>query len=174
MKKNLFNILIISISLIFILMLIIKEGINSFLKQIYELKPAWIILAIVCMVLYWCSEALALDVITKFHGTKKKFRESFSVTMVGQFFNSITPFATGGQPAQALYLIKSGVETANASSIVMLKFFVYQSVLTVYSLVVVIISFCIFQSESSFIIDLDNTWFISSCLYDYFNNSIFL
>lgn len=152
MKKNIFNLLIVSISVIFILMLIIKEGINTFLKQIYELNPLWIITAFLCMFLYWCSEALSLDVITRFHGAKKRLRDSFEVTMVGQFFNSITPFATGGQPAQVLYLIKNGIDAANASSIVMLKFFVFQTVLTVYSLIVIVFSFAYFSPKVPFLL----------------------
>jgi glycosyltransferase 2 family protein len=153
-KKNILNLLIVAISVVYILILVIHEGINSFLKQIYELNPLWILMAIVFMFLYWFMEALTLNVITRFHGAKKSIKESFVVTMVGQFFNSITPFATGGQPAQALYLIKGGIDTANATSIVMLKFFVFQTVLTVYSLVVIIISFAYFKPKIPFLLTL--------------------
>jgi glycosyltransferase 2 family protein len=151
-KKNIFNFLIISVSIVFILVLIINEGVESFLNQIYGLNPLWILLGFVCMILYWGFEALSLDVITKFHGVKKRFKESFSVTMIGQFFNAVTPFASGGQPAQVLYLIKSGVEAANASSIIMLKFFVFQTVLTVYSLFVIIFSFSYFNTRVPFLL----------------------
>ena len=148
MKKNILNLLIISVSLVIVVMLIINtEGIHSFLKQIYELEPLWILTAIACMLLYWGAEALALEVITRFYGFKKRFRETFAVTMVGQFFNSVTPFATGGQPAQVLYLIKNGIDAANASSIIMLKFFVFQSVLTIYSFIVILFSFSSFGSN---------------------------
>lgn len=147
MKKNIFNILIISISVIYILVLIIHEGVNTFIRQIAALNPIWILMALGCMFMYWCMEAFVLNGITKFHGVRRKFKESFVVTMVGQFFNAVTPFATGGQPAQVLYLMKSGIEGANASSIVMLKFFLFQTVLTVYSLVVIILSFGYFSAK---------------------------
>jgi hypothetical protein len=93
------------------------------------------------MLLYWSFESLSLHTIINFHGIRKKFRESFIVTMVGQFFNSITPFATGGQPAQVLYMMKNGIDTGNATSIVMIKFVSYQTVLTLYSLIVIILTF---------------------------------
>jgi hypothetical protein len=90
---------------------------------------------------------MALNVITGFYNIKNKIRESFSVTMIGQYFNSLTPFATGGQPAQVVYLHKSGIDLGNATAIVTLKFFIYQTVLTIYSAFVIFVSLPLFIAK---------------------------
>jgi glycosyltransferase 2 family protein len=146
LKKNILNFLIIGISLLILLIFILKtESFDTLYHQLVKLEPSWIIVALLLMFLNWFFEAIALRVIIKFHKIKIKIKDCFSVTMVGQFFNAITPFATGGQPAQVLYMMKNGIETANASSIVMIKFFVFQCILTLYSFIVVLFSFSYFS-----------------------------
>jgi uncharacterized protein (TIRG00374 family) len=55
--------------------------------------------------------------------------------MVGQFFASITPFATGGQPAQVYMMRRMGVDGGTGTSIVILKSVLLQSVLVAYCFV---------------------------------------
>ena len=43
-----------------------------------------------------------------------------------QFFNAVTPFATGGQPYQIYYLMQQGVSAAESANIIILNFIVYQ------------------------------------------------
>lgn len=78
-----------------------------------------------------------------------RFRDSFRVTMTGQFFNSITPFATGGQPAQVYELAQSGVKIGIAGSILTGKFIIYQSVLTLYSFVILFFKLGFFRARLS-------------------------
>ncbi len=149
MKKNIFNLLIIGTSLFILIAFVLKtDGLSALSK----LNPLWVLVSLLFMLLYWSFESLSLHTIINFHGIRKKFRESFVVTMVGQFFNSITPFATGGQPAQVLYLMKNGIDTGNATSIVMLKFVSYQTVLTIYSLFVIIFSFTNYYGKVPFLL----------------------
>ncbi len=148
MKKNIFNFFIVGISLIILLVLILKtQGLYAFFRQLSMLSFPWVLLSLAFMLLYWSFESLSLHLITLFHGVRKRFRESFSITMVGQFFNSITPFATGGQPAQVIYLMKNGVETGNASSIIMIKFISFQTILTIYSFLVIMFTFQNFKAR---------------------------
>ncbi|MDP4179650.1 MAG: lysylphosphatidylglycerol synthase transmembrane domain-containing protein [Bacillota bacterium] len=153
MKKNIFNFIIIIVSLFVPFALVFStQSIGAFYHQISKLDARWIILSLVFMYLYWWFESVSLHVITAFHGLKKRLKDSFSYTMVGQFFNSITPFATGGQPAQVVYMMKNGIDSANASSIVMIKFVAFQSVLTFYSILVIIFSFKGFNSKIPFLL----------------------
>ena len=47
-------------------------------------------------------------------------------TLITQFFNGVTPFATGGEPMQVYMLTKSGVKVANATNIIIQEFIMYQ------------------------------------------------
>ena len=43
-----------------------------------------------------------------------------------QFFNAVTPFATGGQPYQVYHLIKDGISATTSTSVIIQNFIVYQ------------------------------------------------
>lgn len=149
MKKNILNLLIVGTSLFILIAFVLKtDGLSALAK----LNPLWVLVSLLFMLAYWGFESLSLHVIISFHGIRKKFRESFVVTMVGQFFNSITPFATGGQPAQVLYLMKNGVDTGIATSIVMIKFVSFQTVLTLYSLIIIIFTYTNYAGKVPFIL----------------------
>lgn len=101
-------------------------------------KPVYLILAVCCMVMYWILEAVNLHLVTKEVHQKQKFKDSLSVSMIGQYFNCITPFASGGQPIQAFYLVKFGVPLGSSLTVLLSKFIVYQAMLTVYSAVILV------------------------------------
>ncbi len=140
MKKKIFNIVFIPVSAAIILIIIIStQGFDALVSQFAQLRYQWIVLALICMFLYWGLEAIVLHIITIFLHEKQKGRDSIKITMIGQFFNSITPFATGGQPAQLYAMIKDGVEAGHAGSILMIKFIIFQTILTIYSLIVILL-----------------------------------
>jgi len=139
MNKTKFNLIVgLSSGIIFIVLIILTNGWSDLIHQLSHLNLIWLILGFSFMVLYWIFESKTLHVIIAYLNGKYKFTSAFKITMMGQFFNSITPFATGGQPAQLYGLTKEGIETGTAGSILMIKFIIYQSVLTIYSLILIL------------------------------------
>lgn len=124
-----------------------KMNWQDFLIQIKELNLLWFFMAIFSIVLYWTFEAKILQRITFSLYGKYNFLNAFKVTMIGQFFNVVTPFASGGQPAQLYTMSKQKVGLAPAVSILMLKFIIYQTILTCYSLVLIIGKMAFFQKR---------------------------
>ena len=61
--------------------------------------------------------------------------------MIELLFNGITPFSTGGQPAQLFALMQSGVDGGRATSMLLMKFVVYQSMIVVNFIVCILIGF---------------------------------
>jgi uncharacterized protein (TIRG00374 family) len=55
--------------------------------------------------------------------------------MAGQYFNSITPFAAGGQPFQVYYLMKDGISMGRSSNIIMVKSVLYELCVFIVSVV---------------------------------------
>lgn len=140
MKKNIINLFLICMPLIIIIILALKiQGFGQFTRQISMINPVWILLAVALMGSYWLLEAGTIFVIIRFHKIKAKYKDSIQITMLGQFFNAITPFNSGGQPAQVLGLVKKGVDAGKATSIIVIKFVVYQLVFTVYAVMSVIL-----------------------------------
>ncbi|MCM1298049.1 MAG: flippase-like domain-containing protein [Firmicutes bacterium] len=107
-------------------------------KAVISAKPQFMLLTIGCMVLYWLLESVNLHLVAKEVHPEQKFKNSLSVSMIGQYFNCITPFSSGGQPIQAYYLMKFGVPLGSALTALLSKFIVYQAMLTVYSACILI------------------------------------
>ncbi|MBZ9632953.1 YbhN family protein [Clostridium sp. FP1] len=150
MKNYKFNFILgIASGVIFILLIVFTNGWMDLIHQMKNLQIEWIIVAAIAMVLYWIFEAKTLQSIVLLMKKDYKFKKAFQVTMVGQYFNSITPFASGGQPMQLYSLTKQELGAGSAGSALMIKFIIYQSVLTVYSLVLIFWKSSFFKTKMS-------------------------
>lgn len=148
MTKRWVNIAILLLVAFMLFFFVIKEqSPQEILAKLKSLNLWWLLLAFLFMVMYWLLEALVLQLISSFIQAKQSFMGSFRTTMVGQFFNSVTPFATGGQPAQLGSLINDGIKASKGSSILTVKFIIYQSVLTIYSIFVLILRAGFFKQK---------------------------
>lgn len=149
-KSNLKN--IINISFIFVLTIGIAiymlkvDGIDNIVNVIKNVNIYWMFAGIACMVMYWLIESLNLYIISKTMYKDQLFINSFRVSMIGQLFNSITPFSSGGQPMQAVSLVKEGKRISDSANILLIKFIVYQATLVLYTLVIIIFQFSYFKS----------------------------
>ena len=118
-------------------------------KMMLGMRPLWILAALGLMVVYWVFESLGLHLaVSRFVPTQNP-GDTFCATMIGQFFNCITPFSSGGQPMQAWYLVKKGVSLSFASCSLLIKFIVYQFVLTIYSAFTLLLCFKSFAGRIS-------------------------
>jgi len=150
MKNYKFNFILgITSGIIFILLIVFTHGWVDLVHQIKNLHIQWIIVAALCMILYWTFEAKTLQSVIFLMKKNYKFKEAFKVTMTGQYFNSITPFASGGQPMQLYALTKQELSAGSAGSALMIKFIIYQTILTIYSLILIFWKSTFFKSKMS-------------------------
>ncbi len=148
MKNYKFNFILgIASGAIFILLIIFTHGWMDLIHQINNLQVRWIIISAICMILYWVFEAKTLQSVVLLMKKDYKFKEAFKVTMTGQYFNSITPFASGGQPMQLYALTKQEIGAGSSGSALMIKFIIYQTILTVYSLILILWKATFFKSK---------------------------
>ena len=126
-----------------------QDSIQALWKMMLGVRPLWILAALGLMVVYWVFESLGLHLaVSRFVPTQNP-GDTFCATMIGQFFNCITPFSSGGQPMQAWYLVKKGVSLSFASCSLLIKFIVYQFVLTIYSALTLLLCFKSFAGRIS-------------------------
>ncbi len=148
MKKIFIKILIILSSIIILLGLIFfTNGFNQLIKLLTNINYLWIAGAFSCIFVYWIIDGLIIQLITKSLFEKQRFRDSLKITMIGQFFNEITPFAVGGQPAQIYVMAKDGVNMGHATSILTIRSVFYQATLVFYTLVVITLKAPFFSSK---------------------------
>lgn len=109
--------------------------------------PRYLLAALGCMVAFWVIEGLLLKSVAHSFGHRLPGGASFRVSMIGQLFNNLTPFASGGQPIQAYELSHYGVAYGESSCILMVKFIIYQLAMTIYAVVVAIWQFSFFSAR---------------------------
>lgn len=112
------------------------------------MQPVWLVISVLSVVLSWFFDSTLIYTITKevYPGSYTR-KNAFKVTMVGQYFNAITPFAVAGQPMQLVTMSRQGISTGIALSVLVRKFLIYQTTLTIYSLTVIIFKFGFFDSQ---------------------------
>lgn len=147
-KKNKWNILFVFISfiglLIYILML---EDIKNIKNQLINVNYNFIMISIFCMFLYFLIESICLNIFSKKFYTTQNFFDSVKASMIGQFFNSVTPFSSGGQPIQAYYMVKTGLTLGDSIYILLSKFIIFQFSLTFLSGILLISQLSYFSNN---------------------------
>ena len=145
-NSNLINIIIIAVIFIGLLIyMFCVDDIETILNVIKNIKYKWLFVGLICMFIYWLLEASCLYVVTRKTYKDEKFGTSFRVSMIGQLFNCITPFSSGGQPIQALAMINDGKKLSNSVSILLIKFIVYQATLVIYTLILIVLKYSYFK-----------------------------
>ncbi len=93
--------------------------------------PVWLLAGFGAWGVFAVFEALVLQVFFWQQKVKVKFGSTLLVSLIGMFYSSITPAATGGQPMQVFALKKRGVSSGISSSGLAVKFFTWQFALLV-------------------------------------------
>lgn len=135
--KSIFNIILLICITGLVLFFSLKDNFNEVIHQIINLNPLWVLVAIFLLVSYWIFRSVSIHaVIQKFDPTYTN-KKSFKLTLTTQFFNAITPFATGGQPFQVYALKKDGISITSGTNIIMQNFIVYQIALVLLGVIAV-------------------------------------
>ncbi|QIL50357.1 flippase-like domain-containing protein [Weissella coleopterorum] len=105
------------------------------------LNWGWIIVAVLAMVVYLLLEALVVKIMVDTKSDSISWANAIRVPLVEQLGNGITPFSSGGQPMQLIALAQTGLDVGRASSVLLMKFVVYQSMIVVNFLFALIVGF---------------------------------
>ena len=116
-KSSILNLAIIFIICSGLLIYMIKvDGIENIINVLNNVDYKWVFAGLICLIIQWICESLNLHIPIKKMYKDHKFSTSVRVAMIGQLFNNITPFSTGGQPMQAYELTKTGKRISNSLS----------------------------------------------------------
>ncbi|MDD4493469.1 MAG: lysylphosphatidylglycerol synthase transmembrane domain-containing protein [Eubacteriales bacterium] len=140
MKKHLIYLFIVVATLIVLVGLVFyTSGVDGTVEMLSAMNYAWIAAALVCMMCYWFGDALSLYYIVRRFYTGQSLGSCIRISMVGAFFNSITPFSSGGQPAQLYMMSGYGINPGRSLSIAFVRSMVSQSVIVTYSAAVILL-----------------------------------
>lgn len=115
--KKIFKNLILFILLIGLTFYIVLKDQN--MSEMYEVlltvKFRYVLIAIICMCLYFILEALNMGRTLKVLNEESNIFKNIKYALIGFFFSSITPAASGGQPMQIYYMYKDKISVANST-----------------------------------------------------------
>lgn len=115
-KKMIRNFILFILLIILTFYIVLKD---QDMSQIFEVlrgaKKEFILIAIVCMSLYMVCEAINIGRTLKALNEKSSFLKNLKYALIGFFFSSITPAASGGQPMQIYYMHRDKITVANST-----------------------------------------------------------
>lgn len=138
-------ILIITIFLGLLIYMIYVDGIDNILNLLTIVDYRWVVLGLFCLLCVWICDCLSLHIPLKKLYSNQKFTNSIKVTMIGQLFNNITPFSSGGQPMQAYELTKTDKKASDSMSVLAMKFVITQIALVLFTVIVICFQFEFFN-----------------------------
>lgn len=146
-KKYFFNIALILIIGGVSIYLSIGKQFDQVIHAFEEARISWIAVMGIVMFSYYLFDALSLWYFGLAYKKDYSFKQSFINAISGTFFNGITPFASGGQFAQVYIFNKQGISPTNSASILLMCFICYQSVLVLYTGIVLLFKYQYFVED---------------------------
>src|SRR5574344_2248818 len=148
--KNKLNILLLILITLVVLYFSLKDNYEVIIKQIANLNIIWFFLAALLVVICWLLRSFILKkLINDFH-PRYTLLKALRIVLSTQFFNAVTPFATGGQPFQIITLNKQGLKMSEATNVTIQASIIYQIALVLLGIIAIGINyFCHFFKEVS-------------------------
>ena len=100
-------------------------SVASFLAFLGTLDIKYLLLAFAGMIGFILFEALALRTIAKPFGYKRSVRRNFTYSSADIYFSAITPSASGGQPASAIFMMQDGIPGPMTTVILIVNLVMY-------------------------------------------------
>lgn len=115
-KKYLRNLVLFLLIILLTFYIIFKDqDINQIMSALSSIDLKYILIAIICMCIYLICEAINIGRTLKALGEKSTFYRNIKYALIGFFFSSVTPAASGGQPMQVYYMNKDKISVANST-----------------------------------------------------------
>lgn len=129
-KKHLWGVLIVLAISVFVLYTDLKSTpLSEILGTAHGLNIWALIMVFGLMLLSYVCEAGILATLAHRKDEPKRSAWSFlRIPIIQALFNAITPMSTGGQPSQLAAMIQMGMEVGRSTSILLMKFIIYQIV----------------------------------------------
>lgn len=123
---------------------------TDFIDHIKAANPVWLGVAALCMFGFIFFEGHALSTILKGFGHKRSLKKGLLYSAADIYFSAITPSATGGQPASALFMMRDGIPAGIATVALLLNLVMYTLSIMVLGIVALIARPFLFVNFNSF------------------------
>lgn len=107
-------------------------------KTICEVQPLWLVLGLLMVVVCIGCEGECLRQICGSLGHRIRPRKAFAYACIDYYFSTITPSATGGQPAMLYYMSQDGIPLSKSGIAVLLTTGQYTAALLVLGVIMAV------------------------------------
>lgn len=104
----------------------VSSGFNLILDAIKQTNIIWLVAIIVITLLSYVVDGLAIKIFCRLYTRRYSLAQGSINSLVGAYYNAVTPGASGGQVMQIYTLRSQGVEVSNGASIMVMWFIIYQ------------------------------------------------
>ncbi len=99
------------------------DAIHTFSEILSHIDWSIMVWGIAIVLLGFVVDAVKYYLVTTTVVGGARLLTSCKVALVGKYYDNVTPFHTGGQPMQMIYLHKKGLDIGDASAIITAKYF---------------------------------------------------
>ncbi|MGL4548459.1 lysylphosphatidylglycerol synthase transmembrane domain-containing protein [Eubacterium aggregans] len=114
---------------------------KEFVGTLMQTNGWFLAIGLCCVGIYWILEAYMLLKMMRRKFSEEGFRFAMVITIIGQYYNLVTPGASGGQPLQLFEMIRRGYPVGTGTAIIVQKYALYQITVTVLALLSLSINF---------------------------------
>ena len=126
-KKYISNFLLFAVLVWLTFYILLKDqNMGDLLNILGTVKIQFVIAGIGCMLGYFFCETLNMKRTLTALGEKVTMVKCYKYTLIGFFYSSITPAATGGQPMQIYYMHRDGIKAASSTLALVMNLFSFQ------------------------------------------------
>lgn len=137
MKKR--NIIIILLLTIIVLFFTLKDNFNEIITSLLNINIIWLIISYLLVLSYTFIKSIVTNnILNKLK--KTEFKKTFVIQIITFFFNSVTPFSSGGQPFQVYMFNKTGVSLVDSTNTVVQETIIHQIALILVGVVSIILN----------------------------------
>lgn len=104
-----------------------NSSISQIKAAIADSQPIYLIMAVCAMLVYFICEGRNIVSGLKLLGYKKSGIEGIKYALIGFFFSSVTPSASGGQPMQLYKMHRDGIAVGHGTAALILEFISFQT-----------------------------------------------
>lgn len=111
-----------------------KINITSSMELLRNFNPLFLIIAVMSIIAILALETLTIKRNLLVMGEERSFLSCIKYTFAGNFFSTITPSATGGQPMQLYLMSRDNIKTDKGALALLMDLFAYQIALLSFGL----------------------------------------
>lgn len=137
--KNLVFFLLLIIVTLYILLK--DQDILHIFSILSSVKIQYVLIGIICMLLYIVCEAINIGRTLKKLNEKTTFLKNVKYALIGFFFSSITPAASGGQPMQIYYMHKDNISISNSTLTLLINLSSMQVITITFALISLVFNY---------------------------------